>query len=762
MIQLSLLRHIVQKVSGATSLQDALDTLVSAVQQAMQTEACTVYMIDKRQSKYALVATQGLNQKMVKHIRFGLSEGLVGYVGQREEPINLEAASLHEKFLYHPEVGEDKYNAFLGVPIIHHKRVMGVLAVQQVDKRKFDETDEAFLVTISAQLAGIFANAEFTGELRELFASNRETRSSKDVIFKGIPAVPGVAIGKAVIIYPVADLDAIPNRKTDNIDHEIAIFDTALQAAKQDITALSAKIGKILPKEELAIFQAYIGLLDSVNLVDDIKNEIRTGQWAQGALRKVIKKYAHQFSSMEDEYIKERATDIKDLGRRILLHLQARQPAVVDYPDNTILLGEEITPTDLAAIPEGRLAGIISMKGTANAHTAIIARSLNLPTVMGVSGIVLDRTRDKNVVLDGYLGKVYINPEANLLENFKKLLNEEYELEKSLEDLRQAEAITPDGYRMDLLVNAGLAADAGMSLSVGADGVGLYRTEISFMAREYFPSEEDQRIIYRQLLQSMAPQQVTMRTLDIGGDKMLPYFPMNNEDNPFLGWRGIRFTLDHPEVLLIQLRALLKASVDLNNLQILLPMITRIQEIDESMQHITQAFSELAEEGHKLVMPPIGAMIEVPAAVYQAKEIAKKVEFLSIGTNDLVQYLLAVDRNNARVASLYESLHPSVIKALIQVVTCAHEEGKPVGVCGEMASDPLCAILLLGMGCDYLSMNAASLPRIKWVIRSFNLSSSRKILNQVLKLETANQIRVVLESHLTDAGLGGLIRAGKH
>ncbi|NQY42054.1 MAG: phosphoenolpyruvate--protein phosphotransferase, partial [Legionellales bacterium] len=513
-------------------------------------------------------------------------------------------------------------------------------------------------------------------------------------------------------------------------------------------------------KEELAIFQAYLSILDSSSLGDEVREQIREGNWAQGSLRKVVKKYTYQFASMDDEYLKERAADVKDLGRRILSHLQALQPKEIEYPEDTILLGEEITPGDIANVPEGRLKGVVSVKGSTNSHTAIIAKSMKLPTVMGIKGVSFDKIKNANIVVDGYLGKIYISPSQSLLDNFAKLSLEEQELDQSLEQLRTKSAETPDGHRVQLCVNVGLAADAGMSLSVGAEGIGLYRTEVPFMSRDSFPTEEEQRIIYRQLLNTISPKSVTMRTLDIGGDKSLPYFPII-EDNPFLGWRGIRVTLDHPEVFLIQIRALLKASIELDNLKILLPMISSIEEVEESLSLINQAYSELIEEKFNVVQPSIGVMIEVPSAVYLSKEIAKRVDFLSVGTNDLVQYLLAVDRNNSRIASCYQSLHPSVIRALIQIVNAAHGEGKTVSICGEMASDPLAVILLLAMGFDTLSMNAVSLPRIKWVIRSFSMSSARKILNEVLELENFSDIRLLLEQHLVSVGLGGLIRAGK-
>jgi len=302
--------------------------------------------------------------------------------------------------------------------------------------------------------------------------------------------------------------------------------------------------------------------------------------------------------------------------------------------------------------------------------------------------------------------------------------------------------------------------DSGLSMSVGAEGVGLYRSEVPFMSRDRFPSEDEQYIIYRQILKAFAPRWVTMRTLDVGGDKVLPYLPIE-EDNPYLGWRGIRVTLDHPDVFLLQVRAMMRANEGLNNLRIMLPMITILSEVDEAVYLINQAYAELLEEGCQIVKPELGVMIEVPAAVYQARELAKRVDFISVGSNDLTQYLLAVDRNNARVASLYDSLHPAMIRTLIKVVEGGHAAGVKVSICGEMANDPLAVILLLAMGFDTLSMNSTSLPRVKWVIRNFSLATARKILADVLELEHPTEVRLHLQKALEIQGLGGLIRAKK-
>jgi len=387
----------------------------------------------------------------------------------------------------------------------------------------------------------------------------------------------------------------------------------------------------------------------------------------------------------------------------------------------------------LAEVPHAKLAGVVSVRGSRTSHVAILARALGVPAVMGVSELPVGRLDDAELIIDGYAGRVYIEP----------LPSE-----------------TLDGKHIPLYVNTGLLSDLSPTTESGAEGVGLYRTEFPFMIRNRFPGEEEQRRIYRQVLEAFAPRPVVLRTLDVGGDKALPYFPIE-EDNPFLGWRGIRITLDHPEIFLVQVRAMMRASEDLGNLNILLPMISDVAELHDSLALIHQAHDELLEEGHMVPMPRVGVMIEVPSAVYQAGSLARRVDFLSIGTNDLTQYLLAVDRNNPRVADLYDSLHPAVIRAILQVVESARVHGKPVSVCGEMAGDPAAAILLVGMGIESLSMSVASLPRVKWVIRNLTRERANEILSNVLVMEDVDSIRAYLNQTLEAAGMGGLLRAGK-
>lgn len=750
---LNTLRKIVQEVNAAKDLKAALSIIVQRVKEAMGSQVCSVYLLDPETNRFVLMATDGLNKRSIGKVSMAPSEGLVGLVGSREEPLNLEDAASHPRYRYFAETGEERYASFLGAPIIHHRRVMGVLVVQQKERRQFDEGEEAFLVTMSAQLAGVIAHAEATGSIRGL---GRQGKGVQEAKFVGVPGAPGVAVGTAVVVLPPADLNVVPDRSVDDIAAELELFDKALGWVREDMQELSEKLATQLRKEERALFDVYLMMLEDAALGNEVRKVIRTGQWAQGALRQVVLDHVKRFELMDDAYLRERASDVRDLGRRLLAYLQEERKTTLVYPDNTILVSEELSPAMLGEVPEGKLVGLISVTGSGNSHVAIFARAMGIPTVMGVVDLPYSKIDGIKLIVDGYHGEVFTNPSELLSKQYAEVVEEERQLTEGLDALRALPCETLDGHRMPLWVNTGLLADVARAQQRGAEGVGLYRTEVPFMINERFPSEKEQLATYREQLQAFHPLPVTMRTLDIGGDKALSYFPIK-EENPFLGWRGIRVTLDHPEIFLVQTRAMLKASEGLNNLRILLPMISGIQELEEALHLIHRAWGEVRDEGIDVPLPPIGMMIEIPAAVYQTRELARQVDFLSVGSNDLTQYLLAVDRNNPRVADLYDFLHPAVLQALQKVVNDAHLEGKPVSICGEMAGDPAAAVLLLAMGFDSLSMNATNLPKVKWLLRQITQSKARELLGQVMTMDNPHLIYSTLHLALRNLGLGRVI-----
>lgn len=745
---LETLRKIVQQVNAAENLPEALDIIVERVRDAMGTEVCSVYMRDPKSGRLVFQATKGLNIKQIGAASLAPGEGLVGLVAEREEPVNLEDAESHPSFQFLPDLGEERFHSFLGVPIIHQREVLGVLVVQQGQRRRFDESEEAFLVTMSAQLAGVIAHARVTG------AVGVGKLAGAGVVAKvsGVPGAPGIAIGTAVVVSPSADLYTVPQRAAQDRRAELRAFKSALDSVRADIQAVADNLGSELSTEDHALFDVYIGILGDSTIGAEVASLIKAGEWAQGALSQVMIEHIRHFERMEHSYLKERAVDVKDLGTRVLAYLQESTVEARSYPANTILVAEELTATSLGEVPRDKLAGLISVRGSGNSHVAILARAMGVPTVMGAVDLPYARLQDRELIIDGYNGSVYLNPPAELRQRFQDVLDQDRATSRDLESLRNEPCETLDGHRMPLWVNTGLMADVTRSLEQGAEGVGLYRTEVPFLLRDRFPSEEEQRQIYREQLAAFAPRPVTMRTLDIGGDKSLPYFPIE-EDNPFLGWRGIRVTLDHPEIFLAQIRAMLKANEGLGNLRIMLPMICNTAELDEAMDLIHRSHRELMQDGLTGKLPPIGVMVEVPAAVFQARALARRADFLSVGSNDLTQYLLAVDRNNARVADLYHALHPAVLQALASVAEAARAEGKSIGICGELAGDPEGAVLLLAMGYDVLSMNSTSLPRVKKALRNIKFSDAEELLVEVLVLDDVSAVVQRLQQFLSDHGL---------
>lgn len=744
-----MLRLISQEVNAAKDLSAALTIIVKQVRIAMLSHVCSVYLYQPDTDRYVLMATEGLNKRAIGKVSMGSNEGLVGLVGSRAETISLEDATSHPRFLYFPETGEERYASFLGTPIIHHRQVLGVLVVQQKERRRFDEGDEAFLITMSAQLSGVIAHAEATGSIRGL---GKQGKGIQEARFIGVPGAPGAALGTAVVVLPPADLDVVPDKKAEDNSVELALFEQALTAVRNEIRSLSTRLAKQLRPQEQALFDVYLMMLEENALAGDVTALINKGQWAQGALRQVVDAHLKRFDSMDDDYLSERAADVKDLGRRLLSHLQQAHKQELIYPDNTVLVSEELTPGMLGDVPPEKLVGLVSVEGSRNSHVAILARAMGIPTVVAAQDLPYSLLEGIELIVDGYHGDVFTNPSPLLRQQYAEVIEEERLISKELDKLRTLPCKTPDGHRISLWANTGLLADAARAQAFGAEGVGLYRSEVAFMSTARLPSESEQAAMYREQLEAFHPNPVTMRTLDIGGDKPLSYFPIK-ESNPYLGWRGIRVTLDHPEIFLVQVRAMLKASLGLNNLRILLPMISGVHELDDALYLIHRAWGELHEEGFAVEMPQVGVMIEVPSAVYQAKELLEMCDFLSVGSNDLTQYILAVDRNNARVAALYDYLHPAVLMALKSVVDAAHNQGKEVSICGEMAGDPIASLLLMAMGFDSLSMNSTHLPKVKWLLRQIELSYAQALLSDVMRMDNPLTIHSTLSLALKNLGL---------
>ncbi|TNF88198.1 MAG: phosphoenolpyruvate--protein phosphotransferase [Gammaproteobacteria bacterium] len=745
------LQRIVQEVDHAADIDAALIVLAEGLIRDLDIGVCSIYLVREDDPQVlVLKASSGLNPAVVGKVELRFGQGIVGTVAERSEAMNILNAPEHEKFELVPESGETEFPIFLGVPIITHGDVLGVIAVQRA-VNAFTEDEEAYLTTLAAQLAASIERVESQSQLVKETATH---------VLRGVAGAPGMSIGEAVVLNRGVDLVSVPDRICSNIDADLAAFREAVGMVCDELTEQAEKMRISLSEEEAALFVAYAQMLSGGSLIEDTEKRILAGNWAQSSWSDTVEEHAYVFEQMEDRYLAERANDIRDLGLRVLRKLIAGQIQVPEFPKNGILVGDEVSAIDLADVPLDRLVGIVSAHGSSSSHVAILAHALGIPAVMGVPGLPLKQLDGIKLIVDGFGGLAFANPDRRILDEYEKYIDEEAAIDQDLLELKNLPAATVDKHPVRLLVNTGLMTDYTPSLHSGAEGVGLYRTEIPFQMRDRFPTEEEQYEIYRGVLTAFEGMPVVLRTLDVGGDKPLTYFPIN-EANPFLGWRGIRVTLDHPEIFITQVRAMIRANVGINNLDILLPMISGRDDFEASLDLITRAHREIEEElGTKIPLPRIGAMIEVPSAIYQIEDICALAEFVSIGTNDLTQYLLAVDRNNENVADLYSSLHPAMLKAMCQIVQGVSRSRTPLSVCGELAGDPLGIMALLGMGIDTLSMSVGSLLRAKKVIVSFSMSELGDLLDQAIRLPSAGAVLEFYAGKLEERGLGGLIRAG--
>ncbi|EPK7358360.1 phosphoenolpyruvate--protein phosphotransferase [Kluyvera ascorbata] len=746
---LTRLREIVEKVASAPRLNEALDILVTDVCHAMETEVCSVYLADNDRRCFYLMATRGLKKPRGRTITLAFDEGIVGLVGRLAEPINLADAQKHPSYKYIPSVKEERFRAFLGVPIIQRRQLLGVLVVQQRELRQFDESEESFLVTLATQMAAILSQSQLTA----LFGQYRQTR------VRALPASPGVAIAEGWMDATLPLMEQVYEASSLDTALERERLTGALEEAANEFRRYSKRFAAGAQKETAAIFDLYSHLLSDASLRRELFAEVDKGAVAEWAVKKIVEKFAEQFAALRDGYLKERAGDLRTLGQRLLFHLDDTTTGANAWPERFILVADELSAATLAELPQDRLAGVVVRDGAASSHAAIMVRALGIPTVMGAD-IQPSVLHGRTLVVDGYRGELLVDPEQILVQEYQRLISEENELSRLAEGDVERPAELKSGERVKVMLNAGLSPEHEQMLGRRIDGIGLYRTEIPFMLQSGFPSEEEQVAQYQGMLQMFNDKPVTLRTLDVGADKQLPYMPIS-EENPCLGWRGIRITLDQPEIFLVQVRAMLRANAATGNLSILLPMITSLEEVDEARRLIERAGREVEEMiGYAIPKPRLGIMLEVPSMVFMLPNLASRVDFISVGTNDLTQYVLAVDRNNTRVASIYDSLHPGMLRVLSMIVQETERHGIDLRLCGEMAGDPMCVTILIGLGFRHLSMNGRSVPRVKYLLRHIELQDAQTLAQRSLDAQMATEVRHQVAAFMERRGLGGLIRGG--
>ncbi len=745
---LATLTTLVQEISGAENAMQAMKAIVARLSLLMEVPVCSLYLKSPSRSKLILAATQGLAESSVGKIRLALDEGLVGTIAATKHPLNLADAPTHDKFAFFPQAHEEPYHQFLGVPLIHLRQLTGVLVVQGKAKKPFSQEAEAFLVTIASQLAATLSNIQKSGE----WIPSRKPRNPYKR-FNGVISSSGVGIGTLTPIQTQVSLDKEPVKKGEGINEETLRFMSALEKVGDDLDRGASRIEKDLPEDIVSLFAVYRMMLDSPELKEGVLDWIQQGRSAHWSVRQTALDLAAVFEQADDPYMKARGEDVRNIAIKLLTQMAKRVKSTLpDKKTPIILAGHLISIADLSEYSTSQIQGIICTSGSALSHTSIVANALGIPAVMGVSDLDIDRYLQLPVVLDGNRGEVIISPPAAMLKEYRQLQRNEQKFTKSLADLKDQPAVTQDGFHVTLLTNTGLLADVSPGLLNGAEGIGLYRSEIPFLIHDNFPTEEEQYQVYKEVIDAYSPRPVAMRTLDIGGDKQLPYFEFK-EENPYLGWRGVRFTLDNTALLVTQIRAMIRAGHGRENLQILIPMVSRIDEIKSIKEVIEQSIAELQKEGKQTSIPKLGIMIEVPSAMLLLDKMAPYIDFVSIGSNDLTQYLLAVDRNNPKVSRLFDNLHPAVLSALQIIREKCSQFNLPVSLCGEMASDPASVLLLIAMGYDRLSLSAHRIPKIKWLIRQTKREDMLRLLQKANEAEDEAEIRKMLNRKLKALGL---------
>ncbi len=561
---------------------------------------------------------------------------------------------------------------------------------------------------------------------------------------QGIPVSPGFVMGKALVLHGGSHFE-IPFRKVEkeSISHEIARFEDAITRTRAEILGIRKRLTAQMGREHSDIFNAHLLILEDRTMIEDVIAQIKEQcASADSAFSAVMQRYFQAFSNIGDEYLRERVADIRDVGRRLLQNLGGEEkPSLDNLKEDVILIAHDLSPSDTATMNKERVLAFVTEVGGPTSHTAILGRSLEIPAVVGVDKVTLHVNTGDRVAVDGAHGILIVNPDEKAIEEATQRERRFTELETELDKLKELPAETPDGHRIKLAANIEFHDEIPSVISHGADGIGLYRTEYFYLNRRDLPTEDEQYEAYCQVARKMKPHEVIVRTLDLGGDKFLSSLDVPHEMNPFLGWRAIRFCLTRTDIFKAQLRAILRASIE-GNLKIMYPMISNVNEIKRANELLAECRTELKNEG-KPFDPNIevGAMIEIPSAALTSDILAREVNFFSIGTNDLIQYALAVDRVNEKIAYLYEPMHPAILKLIKMVVDNGHAAQRWVGCCGEMAGDPEAAVLLMGLGIDEISASPIALPKVKKIIRSILFSDAQRIAVQALEFHTGSEVQ---------------------
>ena len=762
---MSIIEDVGRIITGSSGPAETLGEIAKLISDRFFVDVCSIYIFDGEKNSLSLAATAGLSEKSVGNISMSLHEGLTGLVLEEMKPVYVNNPARHPRYKYFEGSGEEKYHSYLGLPIVYHGEALGVFVIQTVEETALSESDIPIFTMIVSQIAGEAAYANLLRDIKKIpketnvteepFSDSQRntiTRGVKKDFLKGIPVSAGFGEGYAHYLRESIGFSDIYFHEADDVDHEISRFEHALKRSEMQIELLGNDVDSELAPQDKDIFQTYLMYLHDAGLKNKVIAYIRQRYAAEYALKEVILDYVRVFSRMEDTYLRERGFDIENVGRRILKNLLGlKDDELRRLTRKTIIIASSISPSELILLRQENLKGIILSKGGETSHVAILAKSFEIPMVI-MSRVMLREIRENDLlIVDGTSGLIFHNPPEIIVREYQRLEDEKSRQVGRLETLRQLKPQTRDGFEVKLGANIGLLSDFELVEKYGADHIGLYRTEFPFLVRERFPSEDEQVDIYRRVLEAAKGKEVTIRTLDVGGDKFLSYLDYPKEDNPYLGWRSIRVSLELRDVFREQIRAILRASV-FGHSKVLFPMISSVREIKETLSIVNEEKTRLRERNIPFDDTiKVGLLLEVPAAVVILNKLLRYVDFVSVGTNDLVQFILAVDRNNQKVAPIYNPLHPAVISTILDIVSVCRERNKPMVICGESAANPKCAYLYLGMGINQLSMNAPSVPIIKHLIRNVEKNDAEEVLTQVLLMDDTDEIEDFVNNGVSQA-----------
>jgi phosphotransferase system enzyme I (PtsP) len=722
MSPLYLLRQIRDVMAQAATAQERLDLVTELIATGLSSEVCSVYLL-RAGDILELYSSKGLNAASVHSTRLGVGQGLVGEIASSAEPLNLADASAHPKFVYRPETGEEIYNSFVGVPVLQGGKVIGVLVVQGKLAREYTSEQVEVLQTI----AMVLSELAISGQLVDVQELKTATGGLMSQQLMGVRLSPGITKAVAVLHQPelviTQYVSADPAKEKERFEH-------ALRSLQERFDHYIQTAGLTEDDEQMQIIETYLLFTQDRGWISRINEAMASGLTAEAAVRKVQGELQAKMSQLASPYIKERIQDLEDLSNHLLQVLLGKPmvPHASELPDAFIVVARTLGPAELLDYDHKRIKGLILEEGSMTSHTAVIARAMDIPALAKVASATAIIQPGDTVILDAEEGTVYVRPNDQVEQMMDQSIQQYAQREAQYASLHDLPAVTRDDVRISLNINAGLFVDAAQVQQVGIDGIGLYRTELPYMTSETFPEVEMQRNLYAAMYEQLPGKRIIFRSFDIGGDKKVPYLHAGEEENPAMGWRATRIGLDRPGILRKQFRALI-AAANGGDLHVMFPFIAQISELDAARRLLDQ---ELKEADVKPSLVKVGIMIEIPSILWQLDQLMPRVDFVSIGSNDLMQFLFACDRGASHMAGSYDTLSPVMLRLVHEVVEKAHGHKVEVSFCGEMARKPLDALALIGVGVRSLSVSASAIGPLKAMIRSVNLSELTSYLHFLL------------------------------